>query len=33
VSCSAQGYQDPPTQSVTVVSGKQIEADFTLTPL
>jgi hypothetical protein len=32
VTCAAQGYQTPPGQSVTVVSGKQIEADFTLKP-
>jgi hypothetical protein len=32
VTCAAAGFQTPPAQSVTVTSGKQIEADFTLTP-
>ena len=30
VSCTAQGYQNPPDQHLTVAAGKQYEVDFTL---
>ena len=33
VTCSAPGYQDPPPQHITVTAGKQVEVDFTLSPI
>lgn len=32
VTCHASGFADPPAQHVSVAAGKQIEADFTLSP-
>jgi hypothetical protein len=32
VTCTAQGYQDPPAQNVTVTAGKSIVVNFTMTP-
>lgn len=32
VTCQASGFASPPAQTVTVAAGKQVEADFTLSP-